>query len=407
MRYLITFLIISNLSLFSQSWIQTSEIDTVQYRHILTHGISTYLFTYISRENGILRSTDDGVTWDTLVDGNPEGYEEESPSVSDMIDENTAITCLGSNGNLFKYDFNNDQIEHFKLDATRSIMSIKMLDKDNGICGSSIELFITDDGWKSTKKKEVNKLEEVYIRKLNSKIEYYYLTSNEFMENKSRLYISNDSGDSWNESILGEYSALDMIIKEDGSILVTCGKSEVVDETRIFSDIILKSTNNGKTWEEKLNKSFDHRVDLDDINFYNDQIGMACGQNTSTYLTFDGGGTWELQNVGEVEELSIRPTFGGFTQTKFILGVWNNGIYQKSISTSSVNSEELAMKYSFTLLNNILNFQNYELINYEVYNLAGQLLKKGNTYSKIDLNQLEEGVYLININNEFTVKFIR
>jgi hypothetical protein len=133
---------------------------------------------------------------------------------------------------------------------------------------------------------------------------------------------------------------------------------------------------------------------------------MACGQNTSTYLTFDGGDTWQKQNVGEVEELTIRPTFGGFTQTKFILAVWNEGIFENKISTASVRDVELSNKYEYTLVDNILSFEKPQNIDYEIFNLTGQKLLQGATTDSINLNQIGRGVFLIRINNEYTVKLI-
>lgn len=407
MKFILTIFILSSFSLFSQSWVQTAEIDDIKYREILNYGNSTYIFTNHSAKVGILRSTDDGASWDTLIDGNPKGYEEEFPSVSDLINENTAITCLGDQGNLFIYDFKNNTEEHIKLEATSNIMSIKMLDKVNGICATRSELFITEDAWKTSKKIEVNKLEEVFISKDGDNFIFSYLTSDEFLENKSRYYRSSDYGNNWSETIIGEIRALDMTIKEDESIYVTAGKNEQVDDVWVYSDLIYKSTDNGKTWEEKLKFTSEERVDLDDIKFYNNEIGIANGVSTSTYLTYDGGETWMKQEVGKIDELDPRPTFGGFTQTKFILGVWNNGLYQKSIATSSVNDEELIKKYKHTIVDNILSLENNQIVDFKIYSLAGQVVKQGITTDNINLNLLEKGVYLINVNNEYTIKFIR
>lgn len=406
MKYIITLLLLSHLSLFSQGWVQTAELDTVWYRQILSSDESTYLFTNHTYEISVLKSGDDGISWDTLVDGNPFGYEKEFPTVSDLIAEDVALVCMGSKGNIFKYNFINKSVENIKLETTNFINSIKMLDENNGICGTEKELFITEDGWKTNRKIIVNKLEEVYINKLNNKLEYYYITSNEFNEHKSRLYWSQDMGETWVESLIGEVRALDLDVKKDGTIFITASKYTAVDEIGKYSDLIYKSTDNGTTWQEKLNFTFDERVDLDDINFYNDQIGMACGQNTSTYLTFDGGDTWQKQNVGEVEELTIRPTFGGFTQTKFILAVWNEGIFENKISTASVRDVELSNKYEYTLVDNILSFEKPQNIDYEIFNLAGQKLLQGATTDSINLNQIGRGVFLIRINNEYTVKVI-
>ncbi len=421
MKFIITFIMMSNLTLLSQGWLQTAELDTVRYRQIISSGESTYLFTYHTREIAILRSTNDGVTWDTLVDGNPKGFEKEFPSVLEVINENIAFVCLGSKGNIFKYNFSDNSIENLKIDATFYIASIKMIDEDNGICGTDSELFITDDGWKTTQKIDVNDLSEVYINYENDKLIYSYLTSDEGLEIVSKYFRSEDKGESWIETDLGEIIGLEMVVKEDNSIFITASKYIIVDEKFEFFDIIIKSTDNGKTWEEMLNKSFDHRVDLDDIKFYNNQIGIACGQNTSTYLTFDGGETWEIQNVEDVEELSLRPTFGGFTQTKFILGIWNKGLFQKEISISSVNWNSTTTNY---LNNNSINLYpnpvekqttiEFELtqstnVTMDVYDATGNKLEglvskymtQGNWGITWTPNNLVSGAYFIQMTTDY------
>lgn len=401
---------ITCLTVFSQGWVKTAELDSVRYTEILNYGKSTYIFTNNYDKVfvvGIQRSTDDGVTWDTLISNNPERFEEESPTAFELINENTALVSYGKNGDIFRYNFTENSIEHFKLEATGSINAIKMLDENNGICGSNIELFITEDGWITNKKIDVLDLEEVYISEEKGSFIYSYLTANDYLEEEMIYYRSSDNGVTWNETSIGNVQGKDMLIKEDETILITANFYEKVQDEFISTDLIFKSTDKGKTWVEKLSLSTNKLLDLGDIKFFSNDVGIACGNNSSIYLTYDGGETWIKQIVGNIESLDRKPTYGGFTQTKFVLGVWNNGLYQKSITTSSVNSEELTSKYQYSLSDNILNFHNHKSINFEIYNIAGQQFGQGQVYDNINLTQLEKGVYLINLNNEFTVKFIK
>ena len=58
---------------------------------------------------------------------------------------------------------------------------------------------------------------------------------------------------------------------------------------------IQKSDNNGMTWTTMFSIP---GLILTGIDFYNDTIGMACGDNGVIVRTFDGGTTWEAQVVG-------------------------------------------------------------------------------------------------------------
>ncbi len=58
---------------------------------------------------------------------------------------------------------------------------------------------------------------------------------------------------------------------------------------------IQKSVNNGSTWTTVFSQA---GLLLTGIRFFNDNIGMACGDNGVVVKTYDGGVTWDVQVVG-------------------------------------------------------------------------------------------------------------
>lgn len=61
---------------------------------------------------------------------------------------------------------------------------------------------------------------------------------------------------------------------------------------------ILKTTNGGQTWEQKLSNTVET---LHSVSFINSQIGWAVGSQNTILRTLDGGNTWNTQNGGTAE----------------------------------------------------------------------------------------------------------
>ena len=88
-----------------------------------------------------------------------------------------------------------------------------------------------------------------------------------------------------------------------------------------------------------------------------------------------------------------------------------------SLKTDNVLSNENIEKTGFTILpnptRNILNITVAEKVNYRLFNIRGQVLKKGTLAkgkSKIDVSSLSKGIYLLNIKTNkgsFTKKIVR
>ncbi|MDP3461799.1 MAG: YCF48-related protein, partial [Bacteroidales bacterium] len=101
----------------------------------------------------------------------------------------------------------------------------------------------------------------------------------------SDLFITNDGGQSWEESIIpgtSSYSLTDISITENQSIYISSSKPG-----------LWKSTDGGNNWE---NKFVGEIGNLTDIMFVDDNLGYLCGYdnlNNYVFKTEDGGQIWQ------------------------------------------------------------------------------------------------------------------
>lgn len=109
--------------------------------------------------------------------------------------------------------------------------------------------------------------------------------NNGYVISNSDLFITQDGGQSWEESIItgpSSYSFTDISITENHSIYIS---SSVPG--------LWKSTDGGNNWE---NKFVGEIGNLTDITFVDDNLGYLCGYdnlNNYVFKTEDGGQNWE------------------------------------------------------------------------------------------------------------------
>ena len=133
-------------------------------------------------------------------------------------------------------------------------------------------------------------------------------------------------------------------------------------------------------------------------------IGTARGLYSSTDPT---SVNWEMEgesNIGLalISSLAYRPA-----DNKLLIGTHGNGMYETTIEgTLSTNSYASALQLSFypNPTKKELNLQSNTLdlsqnLNYTISDLTGKVVKKGVLKDqKINVEYLNDGVYLINLN---------
>jgi photosystem II stability/assembly factor-like uncharacterized protein len=104
-----------------------------------------------------------------------------------------------------------------------------------------------------------------------------------------RIFISDDEGDTWNESETGLSSRL-YSIDYNGSNTLFCATED---------GIILSSTDSGQSWNTI---NLDTDASLRDFAFYG-ETGFICGDGGVLYKTYDGGATWTRQELNYYNQL--------------------------------------------------------------------------------------------------------
>lgn len=208
--------------------------------------------------------------------------------------------------------------------------------------------------------------------------------------------------------------------------------------------IVLKTANNGSNWEIKTQPFTDT---LRCVWFINDNTGFSVGDNGSIFKTTDGGTNWQSKPSGTIENLNairfltsdsgyavgnnktvlktldagetwtIEPIPIGFRQGNYKgigVSVWGNEITfvgSNGTAVSNVedpNSINKSMNKLGILITpnpakdkitiSIQNYKNSEDININIFNLQGQMVlqqKIHQIHTKIDISNLEQGVYII------------
>lgn len=94
-------------------------------------------------------------------------------------------------------------------------------------------------------------------------------------------------------------------------------------------DVIFKSSNRGKSWERQLFELHEPRFGLNDIEFYDENNGVALGQHGKIVLTNDGGKNWVYDKVPDGilgnSDPVLEVTWAGKTP---LIGTWDSGLWR-------------------------------------------------------------------------------
>lgn len=217
-----------------EGWEKSAD---VQKDYLSSIQFSDYNHGWIVGEAGtILKSNDGGEIWMNQFDGTNNLLNNVC-----FIDFQTGWAG-GGGGLIFKTT--NGGGTWTKLDSMtwRDIDYLKFFDKKNGLilCGTSV--YNTDDGGITWKQQTTNKYNEI---------------STAFFITPEIGYVAG-SENSWSGT----------------------------------SAYILKTIDNGKTWDEKWSLSTTSNIDFTDIQFFDENNGIVL-EAGRMYKTTDGGGTWE------------------------------------------------------------------------------------------------------------------
>ncbi len=253
----------------------------------------------------IIKTSDGGHSWDTVLT-NTGSYlprMERCVYVSDKF-------CIATAewGNYWISRDDGLTWEHNKIETENgyNLMRADFLNEEVGVMQTFIEVYITKDSARTwfRKKMPVNDGNEILsvgfdIQVINSNM-IYLLVLEKLDSRIYYLYHSSDFGNTWNKKYIcdSETSILNRMYFLDEMTGWVAG-SKYISQYK-YKDIILKTTDSGETWIEQLDtlkSGGNNTLGLKNIQFYDENFGIAWGEWWRLWMTLDGGKTWHYDRV--------------------------------------------------------------------------------------------------------------
>ncbi len=236
---------------------------------------------------------------------------------------------------------------------------------------------------------------------------------------------SDDKGNTWNHYPIfktkNRESPQKYIFINDTVGWFTLFRPDTLIDPQIGDNIILKTTDGGKTWLKKLDKRFDPPHVLLDIQFVDSLKGMCPSRSLLLVYTTDGGETWIQDSSFILDDIISMVTYLTFpTPRKFMIGTFDGKVFKydedgfssvneelEQINSSQVFPNPAASKFEYQI--NLNYSQSFKIETFDI--LGNSALPAINCFSEageysqlIDISCLPKGMYYIitNANNQRT-----
>ncbi len=347
------------------------------------YALDQYQHTYLI----ILKSNDRGITWDTVLQetGLYPGFPTTYYDAAAISEDNILIGA--AYGQIKKITDNCQNISliypnSVHTTSTNMIKNIEMYDSNFGVATSVNPSFLykTEDGgesWQKLQPPTTAAIWEMKILQDKTILTLAYDTSPE--KSSQSCFLSKDCGETWTKHKIrdgiGETSFF------NDKIGWGCGgwPNGVGDQS---SDIIMKTTDGGKTWIEIYNQENEPVFGLQDIDFYDENFGVAVGQFGKILRTTDGGDSW-VQDSADFDIQDGPPVMTVLCTgpNRALCGGWGGEIFLYDGSTDGVedSAEQLTKLNLFP--NPVksgakLNFELSQVLagQAQIFNLQGMLI---------------------------------
>jgi photosystem II stability/assembly factor-like uncharacterized protein len=323
--------------------------------HVLSLTINRkngYLFAG-TEDNGILRSTDDGISWERVAEDSIKSC---VPTIlADTIGNVYAVEC-------FTYFWHSS---------------------DNGI---SWEKLFEDFTFPDLRYSSL---------KINQKGYFYAIFGR-------KLFCSKDKGFTWNwiNNLQDSIYIMDFFIDKN-------------DDIYAGGFYVNKSTDDGISWETL--KIVDSLGYVNLINLENNEqliVIMIHGNNIKIYVSNDKGICWKDVTEGINENVYLFSSIVLTNDGYYILGTYPDGIYRSSsklLDVKSIDIEFVEFSISpnpaddYIELPEALLFNNSQV---SIYSSIGVIVYQGNATKRIDISTLSPGIYFLKVKDK-VYKFVK
>ena len=408
--------------------LSTSLIINAQWNYINQENTGDYRVIKFNNESEgwamgdscfIQKTTDGGDTW-IQVPCNGTANIEDFQFVNDSV-----AYCAGwnyvdnVNSEVLKYDFTNESWNVISsLDST-AILALHFLDPLTGfiVCGKSIRR--TDDGgisWSTVWDASFVGYESAFPRDIifiNDSVGFVCgRLKSEDWELRRVILRTTDKGENWSVSYLDSIGSSHTIYRLN---FVKDNPNFIYASTS--SPYFFKTSDCGNSWEifgSSIQKEYKP------IYFVSADTGYAAATAMGTYTggkvpfeiwrTTDGALTWDLQFVDSAYAQAansiyfVNDTVGYVAGRQTMLKTENGGITSGIHLNEGINNMKVIVYPNPT--NNYLNIQSLNSTNIssiEIINMQGKLVHNVsvlNDQNKIDVRDLEPGVYIVRIYTE-------
>ncbi|MDA3844563.1 MAG: T9SS type A sorting domain-containing protein, partial [Candidatus Kapabacteria bacterium] len=373
-----------------------------------------YAFTndVLGRANRVYKSTDQGNSWNAIY----EDYYDKLIKISRCFVFDTSKIYLTYSDNYFVdvstngcLTFKRTNLERNGETYNGSIYGITMYNQNIGCVVSYDNLFYTKDGWETFKALEQGEYDKIgspmfFIDSNNVILKKEYRIEDAFVKFNIQTETWTAYNEPWEIPTDEEAKTIYDVCFINDILGFACG-GQRYGKGQVTSDIIWKTTNQGKHWEIIHEKLIEDTFPPTKISFSDEKHGMAVGNWGKIIETTDGGETWFYHtNLPEdlVETISVRVAMAG--QTPIVSSI-AGGIYryEEPVSVNESEFQDAIFDINQTPENFTINItddrhRKYKL---QIVDISGKTVFEGSLLYSLEnvvsLSDFSSGVYVYRI----------
>lgn len=418
MKYFIVVIILIPLFLYGKGKLIPTRLGMNAHLGLVCFdSVNCYGVRHNSSTFSFFETTDQGLTWNTKYTFDLDTIDNDITGVHKaFILDTTHWYFISSHRNksFFLTENAGKSFRTVTLTSDVSQDDMLMINKNIGFFCTYYYLAITDDNWQtwdSLKFEDYRSFRSV-VQKSDSIIQFLcYSYSDKYgefvdgvvelnletMEYKRYFEIAPQTEGNPNEN----HSFNRFYYYYNSKLGFLGNTAELHDGVDYDNDIIFRTSDGGKTWEEVLNYYEEPNWGIQNMEMRDELYGIVVGGIGQIYETFDGGKTWERFREREYFPHFVMDV--EFAGSKAIISSMPRGMFhfvQDDEDTLSVHSELYNIRVEHRG-NNLFVFSEIYPLEIYIYNLSGVRVSEHNITNdtNVPLFGLKSGAYIYEIRN--------